>query len=88
MHRATAYAALAAELESWGALSHADLLAAINQPVTERVVQASGQDLLLEISVSWATEKRKAFKVLARAYGSSHMRMEQLQEALIVPIGA
>ena len=88
MQRATAYATLAAELESWRALSLANLLAVVNQPAAEHVVQIDGQDLLVEISVSWATEKRKAFKVLGIAYGPSHLMTERLQEVLIVPIEA
>jgi len=62
------------------------LLAAVNRPPTVRVVVADGEDLSLEITVSWASKKLKALKVTGTAYGPSHLLTERLEEALIVPI--
>lgn len=40
---------------------------------------------MLEVVVSWATEKRKSFKIAGTAYGPSHQLTERLEESLIVP---
>lgn len=84
MQRATAYAVLAAELENWRKLSQAELLSLLDQSPRSRVVTADGEELVLEVVVSWATEKRKSFKIAGIAYGPSHQLTERLEESLIV----
>ncbi len=86
MQRAIAYAALATELEAWRKRSHAELLSALDQPPKARMVNADGEELSLEVVVSWANAKQRAFKLVGTAYGPSHQRTERLEEALIVPI--
>ena len=86
MQRTTAYAALAAELESWRILPETELLLVLDQPPRSRIVNADGEELVLEVVVSWATEKRIALKISGTAYGPSHLLIERLEEALIVPI--
>jgi hypothetical protein len=88
MQRATAYAVLAAELETWRKLPQAELLSLLDQPPRSRAVTADGEELVLEVVVSWATEKRKAFKIAGTAYGSSHQLTERLEESLTVPRSA
>jgi hypothetical protein len=88
MQRATAYAVLAAELEAWRKLPQAELLSLLVQPPKSRVVTAGGEEIVLEVVVSWATEKRKAFKIAGTAYGPSHQLTERLEESLIVPRSA
>ena len=88
MQRAIAYAVLAAELRAWRELPQAELLSLLDQPPKSRVVTADGEEIMLEVVVSWATEKRKAFKIAGTAYGPSHQLTECLEESLIVPRSA
>lgn len=85
MKRAIAYAALASELETWRDLPQAELLSALRHPPASRVVEVDGGELVLEVVVSWANERRKAVKIAATAYGPSHLLLERLEETLTVP---
>lgn len=85
MQRATAYSVLATELETWRTLPRAELLSLLDQPPRSRVVNAGGEDLVLEVVVSWATDNHKAFKIAGTVYGPSHHLIERLEESLTVP---
>ena len=85
MQRAAAYAVLAAELETWRKRPQAELHSLLDQPPKSRVVTVDGEEIVLEVVVSWAIEKRKAFKIAGTAYGPSHQLTERLEETLIVP---
>lgn len=86
MQRATAYAALAAELENWRSLPLTELLAAVGLPATPRLVHAEREELVLEVKASWLSKKRRAIKVSGIAYGPSHLRMERLDESFVVTL--
>lgn len=86
MQRATAYTVLATELETWRTLPRAELRSLLNQPPRSRVVNADAEELVLEVVVSWANEKRKAFKITGTVYGPSHQLTERLEESLLIPL--
>ena len=86
MQRANAYMALAAELEMWSRRPSPDLLACVGLPATSRVVEVQGEELLLELTVSWANEKRRAIRIAGMATGPSHWRLERLDENVVVDL--
>jgi hypothetical protein len=86
MKNGTAYRELAAELESWRSRPPSELVSAIGQPRSSRVVEAGGEQMMIEVGVAWTSEKREAVRISATAYGSSHLRVERQDEAVVVSI--
>jgi hypothetical protein len=83
MQRADAYMALAAELEIWSRRPSSDLVACVGLPSTSRVVEVQGEELQLELTVSWANEKRRTIHIAGMATGPSHWRLERLDESVV-----
>jgi len=86
MHKATAYALLAEELEIWRKKSAGDLAALAGQPAYSREVNTDGELLRVEVTVSWVDTRRENLKVEAVANGPSHWQMERVVERIIVPV--
>ena len=86
MHKATAYALLAEELETWRKKSVDDLAALAGQPAYSREVNADGELLRVEVAVSWVDTTRENLKLEAVANGPSHWQMERVVERIIVPV--
>jgi len=42
--------------------------------------------MMIEVGVAWTSEKREAVRISATAYGSSHLRVERQDEAVVVSI--
>jgi hypothetical protein len=84
MQRANAYMALAAELEMWSRRPSSELFACVGLPATSRVVEVQGEELQLELTVSWTNEKRRAIRIAGMAIGPSHWRLERLDESVVV----
>jgi hypothetical protein len=86
MRRANAYIALAAELEMWSRRPSSDLRACVGLPATSRVVEVQGEELQLELTVSWTDKKRRAIRIAGMATGPSHWRLERLDESVVVEL--
>jgi hypothetical protein len=86
MERASAYAALATELEQWRLRPLVELESRIGLPPVACDVRIAGEAVTLEVSVTWADASRERLKVEAVAFGPSHWDMERLVERIIVPI--
>ncbi len=86
MRRADAYSALASELTKWGSMPPADLMALVDAPPKRISVDSKGEEIELEISVTWATSERKAIRISGTANGPSAWRLERLEESIVVPL--
>jgi hypothetical protein len=84
MHKATAYEALARELERWRSKPAADLLASIGKPATVLPVSIDGEDIAIEITVQRHDREPNAVRITGTANGPSHWRLERLVESIIV----
>ncbi len=86
MNKATAYALLAEELETWRRKGAVALAALAGQPACSREVHAGGELLRVEVAVSWVDATRENLKVEAVANGPSHWQMERVVERIILPV--
>jgi hypothetical protein len=84
MHKATAYEALASELERWRSMPAPDLLANIGKPATVLPVSIDGEDIAIEITVQRHYRDPDAVRITATANGPSHWRLERLVESIVV----
>lgn len=85
MHKATAYEALARELERWRCLPRQELVANVGKPASVHSVNISGEDVALEVTVHWHGEAGAALRISGVANGPSHWRLERLEESIVVP---
>jgi hypothetical protein len=81
-----AYVLLARELERWRLLAPDELRARIGQAPEPRVHHIEGMPLTIEIAVRWSDAQEKAVRVSAVAYGTSHWRVEKLEESVTIPL--
>jgi len=86
VQRANAYEALAAELEIQSRRPSGDLLACIGLTATSHIVEVQGEELSIELTVSWANEKRRTVRISGTAIGPSHWRLERLDESVVVDL--
>jgi hypothetical protein len=84
MHKATAYEALARELERWRLLPRQELVANVGKPASVRLVNIAGEDIALEVAVRWHGEVGGALRIIGVANGPSHWRLERLEESIVL----
>jgi hypothetical protein len=82
VNRADAYAALSAELERCRALPQSDLVALVDAAPVATIVPVDGELLSVEVTVRWIDPRRTSLRVEAIARGSSHWKLERLEEAI------
>lgn len=85
MHTPDAYAALIRELEALRQLPLPELLALLGSPPTQRVVDVSGEQVEVELVVTWRDKKCSEVLVTAHARGPSTWHTQHLQERITVP---
>jgi O-acetyl-ADP-ribose deacetylase (regulator of RNase III) len=85
MHKATAYAVLARELERWRLLSTQELVASIGKPARVRSIDIDGEHIAIEVSARWHNEEGGSVLVTGVANGPSHWRLERVEESIVVP---
>jgi hypothetical protein len=86
MERATAYLALATELEAWRQKGPGQLRALAGLPPAVRHVDLGGEIVDVEVSVSWVDATQQNLRVEAVANGPSNWETERLVERVIVPV--
>lgn len=84
MHKATAYEALARELEHWRSMPAGQLVATVGTPASTRNVTIDGEDIAIEVSAEWQGHEQDAVRITAVANGPSHWRLERLVESIVV----
>ena len=85
-YRAKGYALLAEQLQRWQKLPTAELLSRIGGSAQNLQEHVDGDDIVLDISVSWADAKREAVRIHGVASGSNHLHIERLEESVIVRV--
>jgi hypothetical protein len=88
MRRADAYSALANELAQWSTRPSAELLALVNAPADRIVVSSNGEEIEIEVSVTWVDSDRKVVRVSGIANGPNAWRLERLEESTVVPLSS
>ncbi len=89
MNRSAVYAELAAELSSWQALPHVELLERTNQPTISRTIESPEGPITIEVQARWTNNERKIVRVSATAYGPTSWHTDRLEEhcnVQIVPV--
>lgn len=84
MYKATAYEALARELERWRTMPATNLLACIGKPASVLMVTIDGEQIAIEIAVQRHDREPDALRITGTANGPSHWRLERLVETIIV----
>jgi hypothetical protein len=87
MNRGDAYRLLAGRLEELRGQGYESLLARVGGPVASETVRVNGEDVVVEIAVVWADEKRGRIRVCATAHGPSTWMMERLEESVVIGPG-
>jgi hypothetical protein len=82
--RIKTYAQLAAELNQWRALPRHELMARLGSPpvVTETLID--DEVVSFEVRVGWADDRQTQLSVTAVAYGSSHWKLERMEEVAVL----
>ena len=86
MRRADAYTFLAKELELWRSSDAERLTAMVGKPIAATFAQLEGENVRIEIRVSWVDHSRRAVIVEAEACGPSHWHTERVLERIVIPI--
>jgi hypothetical protein len=84
MDRAGAYALLANRLESARRMGYTPLAQRVNQPPTSDRVQIGDEEIVVEVAVRWANQKRRSLRVEATALGPSTWMTQRLQESIVL----
>jgi hypothetical protein len=81
VNRTDAYKLLAARLEELRGAGYDSLLPRVNEPARSETVRINGEDIVVDVGVSWADEKHRTLRVSATAFGPSTWMMERLDES-------
>lgn len=88
MRKASAYEALARELERWRSMPARELAESIGKPACVQSVYIEGEEIALEVTVRWHDRERSAVRITAVANGPSHWRLERLEESIVIRAGS
>lgn len=80
MNRVEAYKLLAARLEELRGGGYDALVTHVGRPAVSETVRVDGEDVVVEVIVSWADQRRGILRVCATALGPSTWRTERLDE--------
>jgi hypothetical protein len=86
MHKASAYQALAKELERWRSMPRGELVAAVGKRVSACSANVDGEEIAVEVEVHWHGDNRTAVRISGAANGPSHWRLERLEESVVVSL--
>jgi hypothetical protein len=84
MNKAAAYKALAQEIERWRSMPHVELIASVGKPASVTYASVNGESIALEIALYWYGDDQAAVRIVGVANGSSHWRLERLEESIVV----
>jgi hypothetical protein len=87
VNRGDAYKLLTARLEKLRGEGYDALEMRVGLPTASETVRLNGEDVVVDVAVVWADEKRRTLRVCATASGPSTWMMERLDESFVIAPG-
>jgi hypothetical protein len=87
VNRGDAYKLLATRLEQLRGQGYDALVSRVGQPAISETVRLHNEDVVVDVEVFWADEKRRTLRVCATASGPSTWMMERLDESFVIGPG-
>lgn len=86
MNRERAYAKLALELASYGAMSRERLVRFVDQSPIKKIFNDGADELELELQANWLETSRDRIRITGIVRGLSTWRNEILEESFVVNV--